>query len=565
MSILDTFDSEIFQGLTTGRFEDVQQDESEELLDYLGYIDIYQNSDQRPSPAEVAEGIVEFRSDLSATIIEPKPATVESPFLSPEEVAFLGRISSLENEFALHQFSLSEISGDRILSRILAYRLSALSIVPEKAGPVVTESAESALAKLKGWLSVRSLSRVIELAGDVVSLIRRINEMDEFEGSSYFGVVFFQRSDWSEVGKYRNVRKLLSESFELLPQKANRSVVPLIDKATRYILRKIPNSPVRRRTQRGLRGGEFDEVRAFEEDEVNRLVIRLVQLRLWLQGTYVGKLDNDMGSLSHQAIEHFAQMVNYNQTSPVVDEKSFLIKLSRNHWAINAKFFFGSVFQSVDAVYGRRTSISREIDSIAEGIRAPDRNGFYVGLSDLIDEELVEEAKQRKHKRKTRNGRGFWGGLRAFFGKIAQVIKQGISAVLSAIHDFFRWVKNGAKSLIAEIKEAYETFRTAIRFIFGKRIITTAGLTTDFDFDFDAVSRIENTLNQEDIGSHVKKIDATAGAFLETSVFLSRAIPLVVELLTPPLGWLKAGLRLARLLLRGKLGTGVPSFVRLVV
>lgn len=93
-----------------------------------------------------------------------------------------------------------------------------------------------------------------------------------------------------------------------------------------------------------------------------------------------------------------------------------------------------------------------------------------------------------------------------------------------------------------------------VTFLFGKRLVTTEGIVTDYDSDFNFVTRIEGSFSPVDIETHLSKTRAYTQAISKIAPFLEKALPIVISLMTPPTGWIKAGIKLVRLLFEAKLG-----------
>ena len=100
-----------------------------------------------------------------------------------------------------------------------------------------------------------------------------------------------------------------------------------------------------------------------------------------------------------------------------------------------------------------------------------------------------------------------------------------------------------------------EKMAIAFKFLFSKRIIKTGKQTeivSDFDFDFDVVTVAKSSLTLDDKNEHIQKIDDLLIAIEGTFGILKVAIPVIITLSKGPAGWIQAGLKLVRMLLKGK-------------
>jgi hypothetical protein len=153
---------------------------------------------------------------------------------------------------------------------------------------------------------------------------------------------------------------------------------------------------------------------------------------------------------------------------------------------------------------------------------------------------------------KTRGGRDLFRTVKRFFGNIIKTIARGIKFIINSIKKLFTWIKNGIKVLIREIKKVFALLRKGVQFIFGKKKIITkyetkqTVITTHYDADFDSVTRM-NRAKPELIATHLAKNNDILLALKECSNFLGMALFIVVHI-TPPVGWLKLGIKLIRYL-----------------
>lgn len=534
-------DFDISSDIENEEFEELdlhEQSMAEELLDNLGYLHFYDGDLNQHSSSTILSAINNFRTDLGTTIATNAPEPADVPYLSEAEQDFLGDLGSLEAHFNLHEFGLNEIKNDPLLTRVLNFRLMALSLHDTHNEDRYDDKTTVAMSELKQWTGIDSNSELIEKLGDVSQLIELLNSKDSFEGSSYHGILFFENARDTPVERqFRNDKQQFRTGLAPLTTYAREEIMPILDK-------RFDNGTFPKRYKK--------RVEAYEEDRINRLFIRIVQLRLWLTGTYDGRLDEDMGTMSLNAIYHLAEVINHEEPTPIVYPKAFVMKLNKNHWAINVRHFLSLVSMNIDIAMQDHESetISSEVEKMSEGLSEPDKKKFYVELDGLVKGDQIVAHNQKRKKRKSKNGRSFWRTVGGFFKKIGRTIVKGFQAVIKALKNFFKWVKNGIKALINEIKKAYSTLKNAVSFVFGKRQITTENISSDYDFDFDVVTRVSGPVTTEMVDEHAKKNSSVLDDLLKVMSFLEKALPLVINFLTPPVGWVKAGIKLVSLLIK---------------
>lgn len=257
--------------------------------------------------------------------------------------------------------------------------------------------------------------------------------------------------------------------------------------------------------------------------------------------------------------------------------EDILLKLEGEYWVINTTFFLGTIFPvllikkptAVESGGANResgedkaeqktpTTISGQVGDLAAGIPTENQDEFYKELKGLVNkkEESTDRRRSKKKKKrkvKTRGGRDLFRTVKRFFGNIIKSIARGIKFIINSIKKLFKWIKNGIKVLIREIKKVLKLLRKGVQFIFGKKKIITKDettqtvITTHYDADFDSVTRMNQT-QPKLIEIHLEKNRDILLALEECSNFLGMALFIVVHI-TPPVGWLKLGIKLIRYL-----------------
>ena len=486
-----------------GGFDQVHLLECQEVLDNLGYVAANRNTGNNGlTPEELCGGTGRFREEYRtggqafpeggeqggedealSRLSEFYNQTPElqgpilDQLLSEKELAFLHRLSSLEGEFDLHRFSLEQISSNALLCRVLNFRLSILGIFDIVAGPQPDTQWSLYLEKLAGWCGLTGQSEVIELLGDVEKLSETLARQDSYSGSRYHHFAYL-KSPVQRLSKRMQPQTGDTERF--------RSRFPF-----------IPSESIVRFEQviSDLKQTD-DEI----NDELNQLMTRLVQIRLWLLGTYPGKLDNDLGPLSLEGItslmDYFRE--NFGKSKGFV-LSDLLMHLGDDYWALNATYLFKAFLPVLEEMNEKKESnsptrtISEEIGSLlsAPGTSPQAKESILA----TINEELQKEspvAVNPQRKPRTRAGRGLLRSIGRFFRHVGELIGKGIKRVIRILKKLFRWFKNTAQVIWRELKEIYSVMSRAITFFFSKRTITTThggqSIITDFDGGFDSIT-----------------------------------------------------------------------------
>lgn len=552
------------------QLEEIEELELEEYLDNLGYIHIDQNQDDRVVDwPTIMKGIALFRKEyvLCYPVFKKYPSIFNALIplkilddppkdaLTEEELDFFAQLSSIEGKFDLHLLSKEDIKTNRILCRVLNYRLSILGLLTVARRSGYTVQVDRALGKLGRWAQITTYKGQLELIGNIHALALHFAQAGEFPNSKYHQICYVKDKDGRLKGGRNKVR------FR-----------------TRFIF--LEAESVNAFEERGKNKRKIEPV---IKDGLNQLMCRIVQIKLWLLGVYPGKLDSDIGPMSVQAINDliaFLRDLIERTTGKTLGKddaitiKDILVRLNNEHWAINTTFLFKLVFpvlidklqvggnggeakmSSEEEMEMQNATVAGELGELAQSMGKAKQKEFYNALDDVItkkEEELsVKGRKKKKRKVKTRGGRDFFKSVKRFFGNLLRSIAKGIQFIIDSIKKLFNWIKNGIKVLIREIKKVFKLLRKGVQFIFGKKKIVTKDkttqtvITTHYDADFDSVTRM-NQAKPELIKIHLAKNRDILLALEECSNFLGMALFIVVHI-TPPVGWLKLGIKLVRYL-----------------
>ena len=536
--LLDAIQAETTDKLWQAPIQSADDEQLIELLDNLGFVDIDMNDDFALSKEAQTNALLQLENELDDSSIKAAVTTQGSTDLDK-----LSQTVEIDGSFSLSIHSLEEISSDPLLMRILNFRLHILGLTHSHQGKSFSEQSKDALKWLEQLFSLNS-SETVALTNDFEQLFEIFRAKEHFQNSEYVGLLYFNNAVDSNVeARYRNSRKKFLESFPDFGGDFNSEQKSII-RRTNY---RRPSAGVQ--ASAPLSPQTAKKVRTLAATKLNAFGLRLVQIKLFLQGTYAGKLDSDMGSLGLQSILDYKDMENH-EDEKLVDEKHFVFRLSNEWWAFNLDYFLK--LQSVGVDAQEQVGIATKLENLSEGLTSEDQPKFYQEVNKLIEKEHSPDVKKRA--KRIKKSRGFFRSISKFFKKVGVIIKKGIKAVIKAIKRLFGWLKNGIRILLLEIRTAVRSLQKSISFVFGKRIIKTQNIVTDFDEDFDAISKLtlnagdENGGNNKIIQLHIRKLNDLKQDIGRTTHLLNNTLPLIVNLLTPPLGWLKAGIALVKAL-----------------
>lgn len=537
MALYDVFQEEVFEQLPEGRFHDMQLEESIDLLDNLGYVAFNRNSDlQRPTVYEVRNGIQAFRSELKESVLfEHLPSGKLE--LSEYELDFLAHVSDIEGGFRLTDFNLNILKEDPLLVRILRYRLHILGLLQE-INEHYDEEVSDTINALKPWLEVTTIPEVIQLLDNFNLLMDKASRKQWSKG--FRNMIFFQ---FKEKHSIDYDLQWFEGYLWMLPQKDRE-----------YYLEEVLNKPWLTKKAR-------THIDSVISTPFNDFMIRLIQIKIWLIGSYDKKIDGDMGGFSVKALKDLHDMadnIREEGSEKMVEPKRYLIKLGKGYWALNYKYLMLHGLpriepDEVDIASGTK-AISAQLNELVEKAENPnDRQMIIAAIEESVQEGLKE--KKPRKKKKFRKAKGFMRHAINFFKKIGRWVSSRINDLVRAIKNFFKWVKTGVSYIIRELKEAFKKMAMALKFFFSSRIVKTGEnneLVSDFDADFDVVNRISGNPDSSLYDEHHQKISVILHATGDTFEILKIGIPILIKLAAGPVAWIREGIRLVRLLLTSK-------------
>lgn len=559
MNILDSIEAEIdtvVKAKDQRKFDIVQREESAELLDNLGYGALYKD-DESLTEIEIFESIQRFREEceLHREFVSDYIEMEEEPIqdeLSEFELDFLSNLSSLEGKFPLHDFDQKTIKSNTILSRVLNFRLNVLLSEDKLISSAMTVDTSNRLNQLSALTQISNRKKLIRLSGDITALSVFMAEKKSYADHNYHHIVYFEnRPDTKEERRFiRNCVDPARFALRLtsLPQPSRDDFEPFLQRAV---------------SKSRLKKNQIKTVEAIQKTNTNKFMVRLLQIRLWLMGSYQGRLDSYLGPVSFQSIQDFLNFAYYGLEdidNIPIKESDILLYLKQGYWALNITFFIRVVIPLLikqESDHEPKT-LTRQIDQLVEATETEEHANRLILV---IDDEIAKEFNpvsvrgifnKKRRKKKIRGGKGFFRAIRKFFNKVISLVKTAFEEAIKVIKKLFKWIKNGAKTLVREIKAAFRMLKSAVNFVFSKRVIKTTSkdkkseVITDFDFDFDSTTHILGSPSHDMFAEHTVKNREKLNALTDTMDFLSKALPWVIQLAKGPLGWIKLGIKLIR-------------------
>ncbi|MFY0592040.1 hypothetical protein [Roseivirga sp.] len=517
-------------------------EETVDLLDNFGYVSFSKDgSEERPSKTAINSGIKAFRAEYIQSEIYQANRPITSKALTEFELDDLANLSDLEGRFKLSDHVLA-LKNDAILVRVLRFRLHLLGLVSAVNSSYDAE-LESGLVQLSKFLQVTSRKSLFNLIDDFDELISVAARRTW--NKSFRGIVSV---DYDGKSSLKRDSDAMKQSLRLV-QNANS----ISSTTTDYYSEQLIDKP-------WLTNKAEKHLKVIQNHPFNAFMVRLIQIKLWLLGAYGHKIDGDMKLRTIEALEDFHDLIESMNTADQqlhVVPSRFAFRMKGGNWLINYKYLLLIGIPNVEAGFDAdefdTKAVSAQLQDLLDQVEnEADRNKVLASVDQLVDEQLGEKTVRRK--KKVRKAKGFMRQVVGFFKRAVQWIATGIQKVIEVISSFFKKVKNAVGYLIREIREAINKTIETFSFFFSKRKITTNNLvTSDFDIDFDTVATLEYGYSSADVSEHQRRVDALLDSMSKVFGVLGKIIPIVIDILKGPIGWVKLGIKLVKMILKNGL------------
>lgn len=529
-------DSQILKYLSDSLDEEVV-----DLLDNFGYVSFSKDgSEQMPAKTVVNQGIKSFRAEYATSIVYQQSRPTLTKELTEFELDDLANLSDLEGRMRLRLYA-DHVKTDMILIRVLKFRLHILGLI-SGVNNQFDQELQDALKKLSSFLKVTSFLRLMDLLDDFDLLIEVAAKRKWNRG--FRGLASVQFDGKSGLDREATDMK---DGLDIINDTNTMSGTSVEFYGSGFVDKPWLTKKAR------------EHLKVIQSHDFNRFVVRLIQIKLWLLGAYGHKIDGDMRLRSIEALEDFHELIASINTANQqlhVKPSRFLFRMKGGNWLINYKYLLLIGIPNVEKGFDTQEldtkAVSAQLEDLIEQAEAEKegaRNEILLKVDELVNEKLNSRSDRRK--KKVRKAKGFMRQVIGFFKKAAQWIATGIQKVIDAISSFFRKVKNAVGYLIREIREAVNKTVETFSFFFSKRKISTNNLvTTDFDIDFDAVATLNKGYNSGILIEHKSKIDMLLNSMEQVFDVLQKTIPIVINLLKGPIGWVQLGIKLVKIVLK---------------
>ena len=540
-------------------FEKLDRIDLIQLLSDLKYIPLKAFDDLHIDDSELAKAISRFRSEYQAALqlksfsnlddIRKASEALEfeeptSVALTKKETYILKELVGLNNELIIHQVVEGECT---LLSRVLLYRYRVYDI---NKGVMANQKVTGAV--------IQKLEASAKKIGFNDGLIELGNLLASQEGLSTFCLS-------SSVLSNNIFGHCI---FIELPSKQGKEVIRSLGAKIRKKRRFIKalsaegaKTTINRLSKHEDFGTLHNEIHRFMGFLPNKFMRRTLQVKLWTMGLYQGNLDHDFGPLSTNALVEYLMTITEDDNTGKEALGLNIFNFGNDQCAISIRQLLTHHFLPVEtaAIAQDQSSVSQIFDFVLEDksrVTSLSRNEkkrvhkesqklkknieikLRVESRTIINGASPKKARQYKAKK----------GIMKFFSNLFKFVKNAFTKLLKLIKKLFRLIKKTIKIIYSEIKEAFQHFKDGLTFLFGKRIISTnTSITTDYDFDFDGITKIHSVPTTQELQDHAATVRNYAAAIYPTLNFIRIVIKWGIHIATGPIGWLKILISIAKL------------------
>lgn len=536
MEIKEYIETNFIGEAPSEKFKEIHMLECEELLDNLGFVQIEEMQSTVPIKVgrqELVNGVKQFRIEYhtNKNKLKKKYLLPEKPnrdLLTEEELDFFEELCSLEGNFKLHEYSMSEIKSNPLLIRVLNFRMWALNIFDVKINSVFYEDTEAYLSKIGRWCGTNNHKLTIEVIGDIELLFEKIVTQTKFVNSSFKHIIYFNNkvdTKAERIFKFKNDPDRFKSRFEGFPD----TILKNFNKTKK----------------------DKNQIEIIIGDELNQLMIRITQIRLWLLGMYQGRLDSNLGSFSLNAIKDTLKLYKsiYGNTQGF-SINDVIVYLKNDKWAINSLFLNSFLKLLTQKGDNGVETISEEIENLYSAIEDQNKKEFLTEFNKILVNGVESEGKIKAYRKtKNRGVKSLYKTISSFIKKVIAEIRLGLQKVIDKLKSLFNWIKNGINIVYRELKKAYNLLSVGITFFFGKRKVKSennnSSILTDFDFNFDSITSFQTT-DRSLFKEQLQKCQDQIDALEEVSNFLGTVINIILKIVSGPLGWLSLGIEIIK-------------------
>lgn len=273
--------------------------------------------------------------------------------------------------------------------------------------------------------------------------------------------------------------------------------------------------------------------------EINRFLLRLIQVHQWMAGAYDGLLDGEFGPITIESLLEIISQYNGEERKDVKTDK-VLVRITGTTFLFNAVHFL--IRYSEESLAQDRTLETLQILSrnISEA-QASDQQVFEINFQSEV--EIIQKGEHVPPENRNGLFPRIFTGARIFFKKLFRVARRLFRWIVDQVKKGIHFIRNMIRMIYAFLKEAAIHFINGVKFLLGKLPVSTQRertyfAYTRFDIDKDVVSLL-NEHHGNLIADHLRNVNQMVHSMhfsLAMIIFLFKTLK--ASLVAPiPVAW----------------------------
>lgn len=499
-----------------------------QLLADLGYLNISTEEGIIVEDRAVLWAIELFRHDytkaellmpeLQAGIVLQQRTVKEG--LNNRELKLLQLLTSLDGEFMMNH--MPPIEEQSIRSRVIHYRLQILGVYDEPIDASFSKKSQLGIQTIAKWLAI-SENEAFHISGNIPALIQLVKTSNRTKNM----VVYFQYEAAGFSPRPFKIYRRNSEQrvFKRQLRKSIRSNSRAYKDFNKKVERIKP---------------DFDFIQSQLNDEMNRVVLRLLQIRQWMSGYYQADLDGKMEALTFGSLLELAKVeneFNYQDNKKSFVPQAFIGYAGQNYWALNIHYLLDRYSEAID---NQEVNLDDLFDAYEQTVVTA-KPKQLVHLEQNMNQAWTDQINETTAKMSTAG---------KFVGKLYYGVKSVVKALWKGIKTIFKlfvkamtkianYLKSLVRVLFREIREGVKSFALGMKFLFGKRTVTTGegttSIMTKYDFDMDCLTVYSKEVSATQAEAHVLQLQERTKGLEFAMKLTGKVIKMLITLITG--GW----------------------------
>ncbi|MFK7808876.1 MAG: hypothetical protein AB8F74_13815 [Saprospiraceae bacterium] len=297
--------------------------------------------------------------------------------------------------------------------------------------------------------------------------------------------------------------------------------------------------------QKVFRDRESIFLEQIAQEDFNLFLIRLIQVRQWMNGYYYGRLDSQPADRTFKSIVEFTD----EEDLPRLRLKYILTKLGESQkgfWLLNAQYYFECIVElDKSATTNDTTELIETYQESIEGNKKIYTNENTRKAWIAYNKELGEGLDGSEHRI-----RRFYFGVKSMARSIGRVMKRIVRFIIKGTKIVLRILKNFIKIIYKEIREGTRNFLDGMSFLFSRRSIHTPGVNEEqaisrYAFDFDSMVLMTDTISPETVDSHIRNCMLRTGNLHFSLRLCGKIVKWVIVIATGTVTWPRLALKIA--------------------